>query len=107
MASPDLDGQALAKAALSEVGSQSATFSAGELAAFRLGRKVAQRPSAVTAEDLDALVDHFTARGALEIIWCLCLCHYFIRVAEALQLPVERDNIFGDTDLTSRPSERP
>jgi hypothetical protein len=29
------------------------------------------------------------------VIWWACRCHYMTRVADAFQLPLERENVFG------------
>ncbi len=30
----------------------------------------------------------------LDVIWWACRCHYMTRVADAFQLPLERENVF-------------
>lgn len=70
------------------------SFTAGERAAFLFARKQAKTPAAIGADDVAALVDHFGADRAIDIIWWSCRCHYMTRVADALQLPLERDNVF-------------
>jgi hypothetical protein len=71
------------------------TFTAAEQAAFAFARKQAQAPAAVTRADFDALVRHFGLEAALDVIWWSCRCHYMTRVADAFQLPLERDNVFA------------
>ncbi len=70
------------------------TFTPAERAAFTFARKQAKRPSAVTAEDFGQLVEQFGPVRAFEVLWWSCRCHYMTRVADAVQLPLERDNVF-------------
>jgi alkylhydroperoxidase family enzyme len=69
-------------------------FSPGEQAAFAFARKQARSPAAVTDQDVQELVRHFGPERALDVIWWSCRCHYMTRVADAFQLPLERDNVF-------------
>ena len=69
-------------------------FTAQEQAAFHFARKHALRPREVTDKDVGRLVDTLGAERALDTIWWSSRCHYMTRVADALQLPLERDNVF-------------
>jgi alkylhydroperoxidase family enzyme len=69
-------------------------FPAGERAAFAFARKQAQEPASITDEDVQELVRHFGPERTLDIIWWACRCHYMTRVADAFQIPLERDNVF-------------
>jgi alkylhydroperoxidase family enzyme len=80
------------------------SFSAAEQAAFAFARKQARTPWAITGEDVDVLVKHFGRERALDVIWWACRCHYMTRVADAFQLPLEKENVF--TGLFP-PSEKP
>ena len=71
------------------------TFPAAEQAAFAFARKQARTPWAVTGEDIDTLVRHFGPERALDVIWWTCRCHYMTRVADAFQLPLEKENVFA------------
>jgi hypothetical protein len=70
------------------------TFSAAERAAFRFAKKQAREPWSITAADVAELQRHFGPERALDVIYWLCRCHYMIRVADAFQLPLERENVF-------------
>jgi hypothetical protein len=70
------------------------SFSAGERAAFTFARKQAKAAASIRAEDVAGLVEHFGVERAIDIIWWSCRCHYMTRVADAFQLPLERDNVF-------------
>jgi alkylhydroperoxidase family enzyme len=80
------------------------SFSAAEQAAFAFARKQARTPWAITGEDVDMLVKHFGQERAVDVIWWACRCHYMTRVADAFQLPLERENVF--TGLVP-PSDKP
>ena len=69
-------------------------FPAGERAAFAFARKQAQAPASITDEDVQDLVRHFGPERTLDVIWWSCRCHYMTRVADAFQIPLERDNVF-------------
>jgi alkylhydroperoxidase family enzyme len=69
-------------------------FTPAERAAFAFAWKQSTGPASVTAEDFGQLVDHFGAVRAVEVVWWSSRCHYMTRVADAFQLPLERDNVF-------------
>jgi alkylhydroperoxidase family enzyme len=70
------------------------SFSPGEQAAFAFALKQARQPWSVTAEDFNGLVRQFGRERALDVVWWACRCHYMTRVADAFQLPLERENVF-------------
>lgn len=72
------------------------SFTAGERAAFLFARKQAKAPASIQAADVAELVKHFGAERTIDIIWWSCRCHYMTRVADAFQLPLERDNVFRE-----------
>ncbi|SRR5579883_415157 len=80
------------------------SFPPGDRAAFLFARKQSREPWSITAEDLDRLVDHFGTERTLDIVWWACRCHYMTRVADAFQIPLERDNVFEDNQT---PKEKP
>jgi alkylhydroperoxidase family enzyme len=69
-------------------------FPAADRAAFAFARKQAADPRSVTAEDVRELERHFGTARALDVIWWACRCHYMTRVADAFQMPLERENVF-------------
>jgi alkylhydroperoxidase family enzyme len=70
------------------------SFPAGERAAFAYARKLSLTPWDVSAADVDSLVRHFGEERAMDIVWWACRCHYMTRVADAFQLPLEKENVF-------------
>src|SRR5215831_2745395 len=67
------------------------SFPAEERAAFLYARKMSKEPSAISDGDCDTLVAHFGATRAIDVIWWASRCHYMTRVADAFQLPLERE----------------
>jgi hypothetical protein len=43
---------------------------------------------------MHGLIAHFGLHRAMDVLWWSCRCHYMTRVADAFQLPLERDNVF-------------
>jgi alkylhydroperoxidase family enzyme len=79
------------------------SFTPAERAAFHFARKQAQAPSSISADDVAELTRHFGPERALDVIWWSCRCHYMTRVADAFQLPLERENVFGKPKAPARP----
>ena len=63
-------------------------------AGFFYGRKLSKTPWAIADVDRKALIAHFGAERALDVIFWASRCHYMTRVADAFQLPLERENVF-------------
>ncbi len=70
------------------------TFSAGEQAAFAFARKQAVAPWDLGAEDVASLTTRLGRERALDVIWWSSRCHFMTRVADAFQLPLEKENVF-------------
>jgi len=69
-------------------------FTPGDRAAFQFARKQSTEPWSITADDRRRLIDHFGTERTLDILFWACRCHYMTRVADAFQIPLERDNVF-------------
>src|SRR5689334_19993803 len=69
-------------------------FPPGERQAFLFARKLSLEPSSVTPADVRALRRHFGPERTADVVWWACRCHYMTRVADAFQLPLERENVF-------------
>lgn len=69
-------------------------FAPAERAAFAYAWRLSQSPPAVTAADLAELEQRFGPERALDVVWWASRCHYMTRVADAFQLPLERENVF-------------
>ena len=92
-----LDKTALAEQTRRLASSDWSGFTPAERVAFAFARKQAKEPASITSHDVEKLIRHFGPEGALDVIWWACRCHYMSRVADAFQLPLERDNVFADT----------
>ena len=66
-----------------------------EQAAFGLAYKLSKEPAALTDQDRSALVGVFGRERAADLIWYVSWCNYMTRVADAFQLPLERENVFA------------
>src|SRR5262245_24860125 len=76
-------------------------FAPAERLAFGFADKLTRRPAAVSDKDVKALVATFGRDRALDLVWHAAWCNYMTRVADAFQLPLERDNVFAE------PKEQP
>lgn len=72
------------------------SFSPADRFAFVFARKQAKTPWSVTTADVRGLGRHFGHHRALDVLWWSCRCHYMTRVADAFQLPLEKENVFED-----------
>lgn len=70
------------------------SFSVADRAAFAFAKKQSRQPWTITREDIATLERHFGHERTLDVIWWACRCHYMTRVADAFQLPLEKDNVF-------------
>lgn len=68
--------------------------SPAERLALRFALKLARTPSQITAKDRSALIDAFGKHRAADVIWRAAWCNYMIRVADAFQFPLEKENVF-------------
>jgi hypothetical protein len=67
-------------------------YPAAERAAF--ARKQAEDPSSITDADVQELQKHWGRDKAWWVIWWASRCHYMTSVADAFQLPLEKENPF-------------
>jgi hypothetical protein len=73
--------------------------------AFALAKKLAKEPWSMTDADWDGLVAHYGLERAIDVLWWNARCHYMTRVADAFQIPLERENVFKP--LADRPGIGP
>src|SRR5215831_17934889 len=81
-------------------------FPPAERVAFAFARKQAKTPWAVSAEDGQTLERHFGTARALDVLWWACRCHYMTRVADAFQLPLERENVFTNRTASTKEGKK-
>ncbi len=65
-------------------------------AAFAYARKMSLEPWTLGRADFERLVQHFGRDRATDVVWWAARCQYMIRVADAFQLPLERENVFAE-----------
>jgi hypothetical protein len=70
-------------------------FPKAQQAAFALAYKLSKEPAAITDADRAALVGVFGRERATDLIWYVAWCNYMTRVADAFQLPLEKENCFA------------
>jgi alkylhydroperoxidase family enzyme len=70
-------------------------FPKAQQAAFGLAYKLSREPAAVTEEDRAALVGVFGRERTVDLIYYVSWCNYMTRVADAFQLPLEKENAFA------------
>lgn len=69
-------------------------FPLAQRTAFALAYKLSKNPSGFTDADRAALVGVFGRERAVDLIWYVSWCNYMTRVADAFQLPLEKENCF-------------
>ena len=69
-------------------------FAPAERQAFAFAAKLSKRPAAITSADVKELADTFGPERAMDLIWYSAFVNYMTRVADAFQLPLERENVF-------------
>jgi hypothetical protein len=69
-------------------------FPAAERVAFRFARKLTATPWEVTDADVRDLTDAFGRHRAIDVIWQVAWGNYMTRIADAFQLPLEKENVF-------------
>jgi hypothetical protein len=78
-------------------------FTPAEQSAFHFAGRHAREPWAISAGDTGQLVRFHGEARALDVIWWSSRCHFMTRVADALQLPLETENVFQDPPLPAEP----
>jgi len=69
-------------------------FPAGERLAFQFACKMTKEPWSITKADTQRLIDTYGKHRAIDLIWYSGWCNYMTRVADAFQLPLEKENVF-------------
>jgi hypothetical protein len=72
------------------------SFPPGERAGLLFAHRLTRSPWSVRQQDLDVLTAHLGREHALDAVWYVCWCNYMTRVADAFQIPLERDNVFRE-----------
>jgi alkylhydroperoxidase family enzyme len=69
-------------------------FPKAQRTAFALAYKLSREPAAMTNGDRAALIEVFGRERTVDLIWYVAWCNYMTRVADAFQLPLEKENCF-------------
>ncbi len=69
-------------------------FAPAERMAFGLAYTLSRSPAEVPGAQVAALVAAFGPERAIDVIWDIAWSNYMTRIADAFQLPLERDNVF-------------
>jgi alkylhydroperoxidase family enzyme len=72
------------------------SFPPQERAGLRFAYRITKMPWSIRAADLNVLKAHYGPERAIDVVWYLCWCNYMTRVADAFQIPLEKDNVFDD-----------
>lgn len=70
------------------------SFTPAEQVSFAFARKLAVTPWAVDRKDAETLVRHLGSDAAIDMVWQASRCNYMTKVADAFQLPLEKENVF-------------
>ncbi len=73
-------------------------FSPSEAQAFEVGCRLTRTPPDVDAATIARLKTSLGDLRAIDVIWHTAWCNYMTRVADAFQLPLERENVFAAPD---------
>src|SRR6478752_6859057 len=80
-------------------------FPDAQRTAFGLAYKLTKDPAGFTDKDRAALVGVFGPERAVDLIWYVSWCNYMTRVADAFQLPLEKENCFMPRTKTEAKEE--
>jgi alkylhydroperoxidase family enzyme len=69
-------------------------FTPAERAALAFTRKQCIDPASITDDDVRELERHYGPQRAWHVIFWASRCHYMTKVADAFQLPLEKENPF-------------
>jgi hypothetical protein len=70
------------------------SFPKAQRTAFGLAYQMSKEPAQITDADRAALVEVFGLERAADLIYYTAWCNYMTRIADAFQLPLEKDNVF-------------
>lgn len=71
------------------------SFPRAQQSAFGLAYKMSKDPASITDADRAALIAVFGRERTMDLIWYVGWCNYMTRIADAFQLPLEKENPFA------------
>jgi hypothetical protein len=69
-------------------------FPRSQRTAFELAYRLSKEPATFTDKDRAALIEVYGPERSMDLIWYVSWCNYMTRVADAFQLPLEKENCF-------------
>ena len=70
------------------------SFPKAQQSAFSLAYKLSKEPASNTDTDRATLIADFGRERTVDLIYYISWCNYMTRVADAFQLPLEKENVF-------------
>jgi hypothetical protein len=89
-----LDPEALQRRTMTLASKDWSSLTAEDRYAFFFAKKQAREPWTIDDSDMKGLIDQFGRHRAIDVLWWASRCHYMTRVADAFQIPLERENVF-------------
>jgi len=71
------------------------SFPKAQQSAFGLAYRMSKEPSKITDADRKSLITVFGRDRTVDLIWYVAWCNYMTRIADAFQLPLEKENVFS------------
>ena len=91
-----LDKQAIADRTSKLAGDDWSAFPPEEQRAYAYARKLSRAPWTLAVEDYRTLEQDLGPAKAMSTFWWLCRGLYMTRVSDGFQLPLEKENVFGN-----------
>lgn len=91
-----LDKQAIAERTSRLAGSDWSVFPPTEQRAYAYARKLTNAPWTLTSADYTVLEKDLGPAQPMSTLWWLCRGLCMTRISDGFQLPLERENVFGD-----------
>ncbi len=91
-----LDKKAVAERTRKLASDDWSAFPPAEQRAYAYARKLSKAPWTLTSDDYHTLEKDLGSAQAMSTFWWLCRGLYMTRISDGFQLPLERENVFGD-----------
>jgi hypothetical protein len=77
-------------------------YSPAEARAILFAYRLTREPEAVSDREVSDLKAAFGDHRTVDLVWHAAWCNYMTRVADAFQLPLERENVFAAPKASGR-----
>ncbi len=101
-----LDPDALKRRTMTLASKDWSSLKAEDRYGFFFAKKQAREPWTIDDSDMKGLIGQFGLHRAIDVLWWASRCHYMTRVADAFQIPLERENVFRNAAPTKKQGER-